>query len=229
MKKNKFLLFALLPLTCFGIIGAFLLPSFTAYSRENNNSKCEEDYKVHSDKDKYPEAQAYCRALVNTKIATDEKIWKNLTPIVWYHEKLTWENDKVNSRVLVTTWTRKNYKNEEGEETTAQKEIWVTVVPELQKFCQKNYKKYHENDNIKLAYRLNQVLGLAPEEEKDYKNRKLVEIWVKPKDLFRPTPDPEITDREAELDFFQSYSSILFIPYKHKLWFRDQLRINRNP
>ena len=227
MKTNKFLLFALLPLTCFSVIEIFLLP-FRAYSQEINNSKeKKENLDCYQKYQEYQEAQDYCHALANTKIATDEKIWRNLTPIVWYNGKLKWEN-YVDSRVLVTTWTRRYDRYEEGEETTAQKEIWVTVVPELQEFCQQ-YDTKKKGEGIPLPYRLNQVLGLAPETRKKYEERKLVEIWVKPKYLFKPTPYPEITDREAELDFFQSYSSILFISYKHKLWFRDQSRTNRNP
>ena len=118
-----------------------------------------------------------------------------------------------------------------NKETTAKKEIWVTAVPDLYDFCHNYYdKKKDKGSEVKLLpYRLNQVLGLAPEKKEDYEKRLLVEIWVEPKYLFRPTPDPEITDREAELDFSQSYSSILFISYKHKLWFLNQLITNRNP
>lgn len=235
MKTNKFLLFALLPLTCFSVIEIFLLP-LRAYSRENNISKekkenftCEKYYKLDSkEKELYHEAQAYCDAVVNSKIATDEKIWRNLTPIVSYNERLKWENenDKVNSRVLVISWKNpKRYRENEGKETTTQREIWVTVVPDLHDFC----KKYDDrNRKISLPYRLNQVLGLPPEKQDDNNKRRLVEIWVKPKDLFRPTPDPEISDREAELDFPQTYS-LMFVSYKYKYWFLNQLMTNDNP
>ena len=232
MKTKKFLLFALLPLTCFGIIEIFMLPFFRAYSRETNNSnskvenfKCDKDYPVPPNEEVYPDPEAYCDAVVNSKIARKEKIWRNLTPIVGYNTELEWENKKVNSRVLVTTWKNpKRYKK--GEITTAHREIWVTVVPELKTFCQ----KYHKNKStqIKLPHRINQVLGLPPETQENYKKRRLVEIWVEPKDLFRPTPDPEISDREAELDFPQTYS-LMFVSYKYKFWFLNQLMTNDNP
>ena len=238
IKTKKNLLFTLLPLTCFGIIEMFMLPFFRAYSRETNNSnskidnsKCYQKYQVHPvpkvppEKRVYPYAEAYCDAVVNSKIVTDEKIWRNLTPIVGYNEKLEWENGKVNSRVLVTTWKNpKRYKK--GEITTAHREIWVTVVPELKTFCQ----KYHKNKStqIKLPHRINQVLGLPPETQENYKKRRLVEIWVEPKDLFRSTPNPEITDNEAELDFPQPYS-LVSISYEYKHWFLNQLMTNDNP
>lgn len=250
MKINKFLLFALLPLTCFSVIEIFLLPFRAAYSRENNISKekkenftCEKYYKLHSNEKKgdsnqkevdsnkqvsYPEAQDYCHALTNTKIATYKKIWRNLTVIDENNTKLSWENknDKVNRRVLVISWKDpKSYKDKEGQIITSQRDVWVTVVPELHDFC----KKYNRHEEIRLPYRLNQVLGLAPETNDDYQKRKLVEIWVKPKDLFRPTPDPEITDREAELYFPQSYSQYLFVSHKYKLWFLNQLMTNNYP
>ena len=44
--------------------------------------------------------------------------------------------------------------------------------------------------------RLEKLLGLPPNSGKT----KFVEIWVRPQDLFRPSPDPEITDCVAELD-----------------------------
>ena len=232
IKTNKFLLFALLPLTCFGIIESFLLPSFTAYSRENNSSKeKKENLDCYKNYEKYKEAEAYCNAVVNSKFVNHEKIWRNLTAIVEHNKDLKWENDEVNSRVLVTVWAkRKRYTDEKDEpkgETTAQREIWVTVFPDLHRFC----KKYKRHEEIALRYRLNQVLGLAPEEHDDNdkeKKRSVIEIWVEPKDLFRPTPDPEITDSEAELNFPQPYS-FMFVSNKYKLWFLNQLMTNDYP
>ncbi|MEM7104017.1 MAG: hypothetical protein AAF502_12850 [Bacteroidota bacterium] len=48
----------------------------------------------------------------------------------------------------------------------------------------------------RLALRLEQVLGLPPNCDT---TRKFIEIWVKMDDLFRPCPDPEITDFECDL------------------------------
>lgn len=46
-------------------------------------------------------------------------------------------------------------------------------------------------------FRYRQVLGLPPDVAKTV----FVELWVRPSDIFRPTPDPEIDDRTAALDF----------------------------
>jgi hypothetical protein len=45
--------------------------------------------------------------------------------------------------------------------------------------------------------RIEQLLGVPPNNGKT----KFVELWVNPGDLFRPSPDPEVTDHEADLDF----------------------------
>ena len=42
------------------------------------------------------------------------------------------------------------------------------------------------------------------------------------KDLFRPTPDPEITDHEAQLDFSQS-QDFLTVSEKYKEWYNNRV------
>jgi len=113
--------------------------------------------------------------------------------------ELIWDDN--GERVLVVTWTdfanwtnRSGYDLKVGKPILAEKEIWVTVVPELKNFFVNNVIK---KDNIKLKLRLEQLLGLPPFSIKT----KFVEIWVKPDDLFRPSPDPGITDHVAELKF----------------------------
>jgi hypothetical protein len=48
-----------------------------------------------------------------------------------------------------------------------------------------------------LAVRLKQLLGLPAGSNKD----RVVELWVTPANMFRPSPDPEINDSVAQLDF----------------------------
>lgn len=43
-------------------------------------------------------------------------------------------------------------------------------------------------------------------------------MWVDPADLFRPSPDPEITDHESELEFPGS-EKFLKVSQVHKEWF----------
>jgi hypothetical protein len=69
----------------------------------------------------------------------------------------------------------------------------VTTAPELKTFCT-TYQAAHADT---LTLRLEQLLGLPSNNGKT----RLIELWVKPTDLFRPAPDPEISDHEAELTF----------------------------
>ncbi|ACY17910.1 hypothetical protein [Haliangium ochraceum] len=100
-------------------------------------------------------------------------------------------------RVLVATWTSfEGYDGEVGNDSyTLAVEVWVTVVPEVQEFCRDSGL---QGDDLSL--RLEQLLGLPPE---DGKNR-VVQLWVPPEALFRPSPDPEVDDSVAELDFPQN-------------------------
>jgi hypothetical protein len=88
-------------------------------------------------------------------------------------------------------------------------ELWVTTVPELRNFC-KRAGLVPDNTTI----RLEQLLGLPPGAGKT----KFVELWVKPKDLFRPSPDPEISDHEAGLDFPVS-DEFVKVDREYKRWF----------
>ena len=232
MKKNKFLLLAVLPLTCLTITVILLLSSFPAHSRQNNTSDLKYTYTKCNTKypeSIYPQAKAYCDALANTKRAEPEEIWRNLTAIVGHNEKLVWENQKVNSRVLVSTWTSwDGYEKNLGKSMSTQRDVWVTVVPDLKEFCTQYSNIKDSTRKVALPYRINQVLGLTPEKTEKNQKRKLVEIWVEPKSLFRPTPDPEITDREAELDFPPS-NLFMSVSNQYKYWFFHQWMTNDYP
>lgn len=62
-------------------------------------------------------------------------------------------------------------------------DIWVTLAPELQTRCSDT--TFGQGD---LSLRLKQLLGMPPSAEETA----FVEFWVRPEDLFRPCPDPEI-------------------------------------
>jgi hypothetical protein len=154
--------------------------------------------------------KAYVKALRDSEEAIQEKVFTKLLAIVpgWdpiNHERLRgsglrWEGEPGDSRVLVTTFLdRPTYiqyykSNLESHQDsyTLQKSLWVTVVPEL-----KNYfsKKNFYNRCPPSCKRVMQLLGLHPANEYDV----LIEMWVDPKALFRPSPDPEATDHESEV------------------------------
>lgn len=149
--------------------------------------------------------KAYKEAMEDTEVAEQTEISTRLLAVVpWYDtlnndmlhgSSITWENpaDPANSRVLVETMVSQwaydaFYKPYLGQNHLLTASIWVTVVPELKnhfigKSCPPTVK------------RIKQLKGLNPAREYSW----LVQLWVDPKDLFRPTPDPEITDHEGEL------------------------------
>ena len=155
--------------------------------------------------------RAYLDAVEDAKIAEPHEIRTDLTAIVASNENLQWEGEPGNSRVLVASWRREPY---QLGDMTSDRQLWVTAVPELKNFCV-GYKATGANGE-NLSRRLEQILGLPPNNGYDY----VLEIWVKPENLFRPSPDPEISDREAELDFPQG--AFVTVNEEHKNWFNSQ-------
>ena len=155
-----------------------------------------------------PLPQVYYNALKDVKEAKSEEISRELIAIVKNNPLIQWQGD----RLKVATFT--NHKYEVGSTEPQPVDLWVTVVPELQNFCN----KYNSNEED-LVLRLEQLLGLPPSHKK---SKNIVEFWVASKDLFRPTPDPEITDHEAELDFPQS-NDFLIVSQEYKDWFNQRL------
>ena len=96
-------------------------------------------------------------------------------------------------RVLMVTWTSyAGYDELVGQPTTLGVEVWSTVAPEMQSFCRAAGLK-----DDALALRLEQLLGLPMATGKD----RVVELWVPADAMFRPSPDPEVDDSVASLDF----------------------------
>jgi len=156
--------------------------------------------------------QNYLKAVKDAEVAEPNEISRNLTAIVPTNMDLLWQGEPGNMRVLVVTWTSwKVYNDKEGQPVVIPKNIWVTTVPELKKFC-KSKKLAQKEINL----RIEQLLGLPPDSGKTI----FVEFWVNPDDLFRPSPDPEITDCEAELDFPGS-DRFVKVSGDHVKWFND--------
>lgn len=161
--------------------------------------------------------EQYQKAIEDAKIAEPYEISRNLTAIFDYGDSLAangnlmWKGTKNDRRVLVVTFTKyaSTYLNKLGLSDTARYgDIWVTVVPEAKEFIHKLNKHFSDKE---LTLRMEQLLGLPP----NYGNTHMVELWVKPNDLFRPTPDPEINDCVADLYFRSDVDSL------HKAWFNS--------
>jgi hypothetical protein len=154
--------------------------------------------------------QRFERAVRDAEIAEPREISKNLMAIVESNERLRWEGIKGKSRLLVVTWTNwGGYAKNINHSMPLERDVWVTVVPELKEFC------HHVRHRRYLSLRLRQLLGLPPTDSKN----QFVELWVDPNDLFRPSPDPEINDHEASLDFPRS--GFLKIDEAYVKWFND--------
>ena len=119
--------------------------------------------------------------------------------------KIRWSADGtkvlVSSVVAQADW-EKYYAPCVGKETCKlQKSLWVTVVPELKThfvpWDRWSYGWARKDSEAcpPTQRRVIQLLGLNPAKAYDV----LVEMWVAPKDLFRPSGDPETTDHTAEL------------------------------
>jgi hypothetical protein len=155
--------------------------------------------------------QAYKRAVKDAEIAEPAEISRELTPIVDHNPDLVWQGKRGSSPILVVTWAPSSRYDDNAAGQNTAYEVWVTVAPELKNFC-----RLLNLSSRNLTLRLEQLLGLPPNAGKT----DLVEIWVDPQDLFRPAPDPAISDREAELDFPQS-EKFLTVDSNHISWFKE--------
>ena len=150
---------------------------------------------------------AYQAAVADARYPTASHISHDLTPIVAWNPNLVWEGAAGASRVKVAALTRNYYDNSVGRDYALSfGELWVTAAPELRQFFQ--------NDPAGPSMgRLEQLLGLPP----DGGYTRIVEFWVDPANLFRPSADPEITDTVAELSLPAGYRSDVAKSYRD--WF----------
>jgi hypothetical protein len=158
---------------------------------------------------------AYWQAVEDARIPEPDEVFSNLTAITPHNRALRWDGQ---GRVLVVTWADwAGYSQHVGGRLIATRDVWVTAVPDLQHFC----RAYAPTAAVPLAARLGQLLGLPPESAARSANRQVVELWVEPQFLFRPSPDPEITDHEAELDF-RTASEFVAVAAGYQRWFYAQ-------
>ncbi|MFH1159394.1 MAG: hypothetical protein V1733_00395 [bacterium] len=165
----------------------------------------------------------YNLAVLDAKTAEPYEIYRNLIAVIFYGDSmagqgnLVWSADSSGKmRLLVVSWMKqsltqywpvgKTFRTSNNQAYMS----WITTPPEMLDFLKKNTFP----DTSSLHLRVAQVLGMPP----DSKNNYFVEFWVYPENLFRPTPDPEITDHEADLYFPASVSQ------KHKTWFLNELQ-----
>ena len=135
-------------------------------------------------------AALYAAAVADAAVADTDEVYDKLISISESNTSLDFDAE---GRVLVVTWTSWNgYDDGVGADTTVGVDVWVTTTPEVQTMCSSL-----DLDADALTLRLEQHLGLPAGTGKD----RFVQLRVHPEDLFRPSPDPEVTDSVASLDF----------------------------
>lgn len=153
--------------------------------------------------------QVYQAAVEDARIAEPWEVSRTLKAINPNDPRQFWSNDGYDDHVLVLSWTNwRGFDELVGERTKLGRDLWVTVVPDVQNFC-----RAFEGSRGETRMRLKQLLGLPPGTSRS----RFVEIWAKPQDMFRPSPDPEINDHEAQLDFPPSNNSSVSEDYQR--WF----------
>ncbi|MCP4590770.1 MAG: hypothetical protein GY842_08495, partial [bacterium] len=167
-----------------------LLLLLTAWAAQGQTADCDGTSACSSDAC----AALYAAAVADASDPQPGEIFDDLIAIPGRH-KLRWLEIDGESYVLMVTWTSDRtvgyYKNDEqGFYDTGSHEIWVTAVPEVRERCSDP-----EFGKADLDLRLRQLLGLPP----CYPQTQFVEFWVRPRDLFRPCADNEISDTSCGL------------------------------
>ena len=164
----------------------------------------------------------YQTAIADARAATPSDITTTLTPIAPYNDDLMWQSRRDSTRrVLVATWGGADTWPEAtaGDTVTATADVWVTAAPQLQQFC-----RGLDRSGDALTLRLAQRLGLPPDVDYD----RFVELWVRPQDLVRPCPDPEVSDRECELSS-PVPARHASVSDAHQAWFHELKRTSYGP
>ena len=160
-------------------------------------------------------ARMYAAAMVNSSNVIPSKIRRDLTPVSESNNGLYWRtNPDTGAReVLVASFMKKSFATNYyrvGQYTPMRYvEAWDTLSPELKNFC----RGFTGTD---LLLRMKQVLGLPATAGNDY----VVEYYVEPRFLLRPSRDPEITDNEAETAFRADTAWLGAVSTNYTAWFQ---------
>lgn len=138
-----------------------------------------------------PEPHEISNNLINLK--TDKNLIDTLINGERYIKMVSWKLDP--------KWYPKK-----GKFNNKDRVIWVTAAPIIQDSCKKYYETLKDPN-----MRLRQLLGLQPLTVETF----FLEVWVKPDDMFRPTPDNEIDDNTAGLNLPDNVTP------NYRKWFND--------
>jgi len=181
----------------FLLVAVFMLFVFGCSDEVENNHENESLTEMYQD------------AVEDAMIAEADEISDDLIAILPTNTYLSWKEIGGESYVLVATLTKYDSSYPVDSSVTMWwGETWVTAVPEL-----KDWFADHPKEQTDPVLRCEQLLGMPDVEGNFY----FAEIWVKPDDLFRPTPDAEITDQIADLTFPDGTDEF------YKTWFNNNI------
>lgn len=155
--------------------------------------------------------QSYQHAVSDAVTVEKNEISNNLAAINDKNSALIWSADK--SRILVAVWKdmsvyERFFKPNHITSGNPEHVTWVTLAPQVQKFCQNYLIDNPKTDDQQLTLRLKQYLGLNAVWKYDV----FIEMWVSPNDLFRPCVDPETNDTQCNLRFAEQLPQVKNIP-----------------
>jgi|GEM_PF-366364 hypothetical protein len=192
-------------------------PDTSATSTPASGTASHSDSSQPAVKSPISDRERFWLAIEDAATPLPHEISTSLTAVTPFDPRLQWKDD----RVLVVSWVNKDFSPVDdfvasrgtGTPSHIKKDTWVTVVPDLEEFCKSLGGPLPARER-----RVRQLLGLPP----TWAYTHFVEMWVDPEDLFRPSPDPEITDHESELEFPDA--SRLKVSSGHRTWFAEQRR-----
>ncbi|HEX8535927.1 MAG TPA: hypothetical protein VF664_00585, partial [Cystobacter sp.] len=136
---------------------------------------------------------AYDRANNDSAAVTQLDVSNALFAISPANTRLVWK-DAEKTMVRVVVWTTfTGYTNDATGNYTFGRDVFVTAAPQVQELCKASTLTGNERAN-----RINQYLGLPADANN---TRQIVELWVKPSDLFRPCPDAQVDDTTCGLTY----------------------------
>lgn len=164
------------------------------------------------------QAQYLAAVMDAAEPAAPDDIYRNLWNVSTDNSELRWKTIAGEAHLLISTWTSwDGYDSKVGQEMDLTRKIWISLAPQMQKFCSEYA------GPLPLDLRLKQLLGLPPGDTKT----KVIEMWVRPEDLFRPCADPGVLDYECQGSF--TSSAYLTLSQDYVTWFDNQVSISYDP
>lgn len=162
--------------------------SFVSLLLACNSTGCEASLKWYEDRDALE--RQYAAAVEDAKVVERSEISRSLVVLTSDNPDLEWRGEKV---LVGTFTTRKDAAkwSAESDVVVGDHPIWVTVPSDLKARMSRCV------DSLECQMRLLQLLGLPPSAEYDT----MLFFYADVDGMSRPSPDSEVCDSVAELEF----------------------------